>query len=178
MKYYFYKYSETDIEKQRALARCLFRYALEKDYGITGVDYIKGERGKPYIPNSNLHMSLSHCRACIACIIANEPVGIDVEEISRMNLKFARRICTPSELELFNARDDVLGVPKEEFLCRLWVMKEAYSKLTGKGFSQGFSTINTIENKQLYAIKHEDVYIGIATSSSDLPQEGSCPSLL
>jgi phosphopantetheinyl transferase len=173
MKYYFYECNETSIEKQRALARCLFKYAT----GLS--DYAKDERGKPYIPNNQPgnpapHMSISHCRAGVACIIAEEPVGIDVEEISRMNLKIARRICTPDELKLIEEAEN-----KQEFLCRLWVMKEAYSKMTGNGFLQGFSTINTIENKQLYAIRKDDVYIGIAaTSALNSRPAGSFPSLL
>ncbi|MCL2639088.1 MAG: 4'-phosphopantetheinyl transferase superfamily protein [Oscillospiraceae bacterium] len=160
MNYYFYKYSETDIKKQRAIARCLFKYALEKDFGITGVNYLKDERGKPYIPNSNLHMSISHCRAGAACVIADIPVGIDVEEISRIKLKIARRICTENELALLQNAED-----KQDFLCRLWVLKEAYSKLTGKGFAEKFNTIDTTDNKNLFAEKRDGVYVGISFKS-------------
>jgi 4'-phosphopantetheinyl transferase len=174
MKYYFYKCSETDLKKQRALARCLFKYAI----GNENAEFIKDERGKPYIPNSDLHMSISHCGAGVACIIADEPVGIDVEEISRFGRvkpKFARRICTESELELLESADIS---DRQELLCRFWVLKEAYSKLTGKGLSEKFNTIETIENKQLYAIKKGNVYIGIAATSLDCRPTGSYPSLL
>lgn len=157
--------NEPDIKKQRASARCLFER-------VTGVSYIKDSRGKPYIPDSKLHMSISHCKAGIAFIIAEEPVGIDVEEISRMNIKIARRICTESELKLLENTED-----KQELLCKFWVLKEAYSKLTGKGLAEGFNTIDTINNKELYAIKRGEVFIGIATSSDSLPADSS-PSLL
>jgi phosphopantetheinyl transferase len=156
MKYYFYECNEPDIKKQRALARCLFK-------SVSGVDYVKDERGKPHFPkssDSDLHMSISHCKGGIAFIIADEPVGIDVEEISRMNLKISRRICTENELKLLENAED-----NQELLCKLWVLKEAYSKLTGKGLSQGFNTIETAGNDKLLTIKRGDVYIGIATSS-------------
>jgi phosphopantetheinyl transferase len=153
MNYYFHKCNEPDIKKQRALARCLFKR-------VAGVDYIKDERGKPYIADSKLHMSISHCKAGIAFIIADEPVGIDVEEVSRMKSSIARRICTPDELELLENTED-----KQDLMCRFWVLKEACSKLTGKGLVEGFNTINTIDNDKLYAIKRGEVYIGIATSS-------------
>ncbi|MDR2558948.1 MAG: 4'-phosphopantetheinyl transferase superfamily protein [Oscillospiraceae bacterium] len=166
MKYYFYKCNETELEKQRASARCLFRK-------IAGADYIKDERGKPFIPDSNQHMSISHCRAGIAFIIAAEPVGIDVEEISRMDIKIARRICTQNEIKLLENTKN-----KQEMLCRFWVLKEAYSKLTGKGFAEKFNTIDTVKNKNLYAIRRGEVYIGIATSSSNFRPADSSPSLL
>ncbi|MCL2697394.1 MAG: 4'-phosphopantetheinyl transferase superfamily protein [Oscillospiraceae bacterium] len=171
MNYYFYKCNETDIKKQRALARCLFKR-------ITGVDYIKDERGKPFIPNSKLHMSISHCRAGIAFIISNEPVGIDIEEISRMNIRIARRICTKSELALLEDTED-----KQDLLCRFWVLKEAYSKLTGKGLAEVFRTIDTTKIKNLYTFKREAdgslpaAYIGIAATSDSRPTDSS-PSLL
>ncbi|MDR2533128.1 MAG: 4'-phosphopantetheinyl transferase superfamily protein [Oscillospiraceae bacterium] len=165
MRYYFYKCSIDDIKKQRAFARCLFKCALEKETGITGVDYKKDERGKPYIPiaNKNLHMSISHCKAGIACIISGFPVGIDIEEISRMNIKTARRICTTGELELLEKAED-----KKDLLCRFWVLKEAYSKLTGQGISAGFGGIDTIEGEKsgkLYAKRKDGVYIGIAAKN-------------
>jgi len=169
MKYYFYKYNETELEKQRAKARCLFKL-------VTGAEYAKDERGKPYITGSNLHVSLSHCKAGIACIVAEEPVGIDVEEISRMNLKITRRICTENELKLLENTED-----KQELLCRFWVLKEAYSKLTGKGLAEKFNTIDTIkglESGKFHAERKGGVYIGIATSSSDCRPVGFYPSLL
>jgi len=169
MKYYFYKYEETELKEQRAKARCLFKY-------VTGAEYVKDERGKPYIAGSNLHVSLSHCKAGTACIIAEEPVGIDVEEISRMNLNIARRICTENELGLLENAED-----KQDLLCKFWVLKEAYSKLTGKGLAENFSTIDTIaglERGKFHAERRGGVYIGVAATSSDCRPVGFYPSLL
>jgi phosphopantetheinyl transferase len=166
MRYYFLKCSESELAKQREKVRLLYEFALKNEYGITDVPYVKDERGKPYIPGYNLHMSISHCKAGVSCIIADVPVGIDVEEISRFDIKIARKICTENELLLLNKADN-----KQDFLCRLWVLKEAYFKMTGTGFSKIDAA-----GENFYAIKKDgepSLYIGITSGSAILtaPEE-------
>ena len=159
----FLECNETELKKQREAALLLYNYALEKETGIKGVPYVKDERGKPYIPNSKLHISISHCRKGIACIISDSPVGIDVEEASRMNLKIAKRICTPDELLLLENAEN-----KQEYLCRLWVLKEAYSKMTGQGMAVGFSSVNTTKSG-FYAKKRNgepSLFVGIVSEKA------------
>ena len=155
------------------LAYYLYMFALMKEKGLTGVGFIKDARGKPVIPGFDFHMSLSHCKAGIACVISDFPIGIDVEEISRITLAIAGKICCREELALLEKAND-----KREFLCKAWVLKEAYSKLTGNGFSEGFSEINTLAragDKFFYAKKNDGagnsesplrtppLYVGIAS---------------
>jgi phosphopantetheinyl transferase (holo-ACP synthase) len=161
MKYYFMNCREPDLAGQRELARVLFRFALEKEAGITGVDYAKDERGKPYIPGVNLHVSISHCKAGIACVISEHPVGIDVEEVSRINPRIARKICTPEELALLENAED-----KQKYLCELWVLKEACFKMTGQW--------TAAENSRIIKRSGEPLlYIGIASESgfAEEPEE-------
>ncbi|MCL2018330.1 MAG: 4'-phosphopantetheinyl transferase superfamily protein [Oscillospiraceae bacterium] len=163
MNFYFFKCNETELKRQRAFAGCLFKYALEKEKGITDVGYVKDERGKPYIPGTDIHMSLSHCKAGIVCVIADFPVGIDIEEVSRINLRIASKICTENELSFIENTQN-----KQELLCRFWVLKEAYSKLTGQGFSAGFCGIDTLEglkSRRFHTIKKDGeppLYVGLA----------------
>ena len=70
--------------------------------------------GKPYFPQDALHFSISHTPCHAFCCLSRTNVGIDAEEESR-------------QARLAAAED-----PRKAFL-RIWVLKEAYAKLTGHG---------------------------------------------
>ena len=87
------------------------------------------ESGKPYFPEATWHFSISHTPRHVFCCLAPVNVGIDAEETDRqVDLKLAGRYFSPEEQHLLAAADD----PRQAFL-RLWVLKEAYAKLTGRG---------------------------------------------
>ena len=87
-------------------------------------------RGKPYFPESDLHFSISHTRRHAFCCVSHRNVGIDAEEIGRdIDLRLADRLLSPYEKAFFDAAEN-----KQDCLLRLWVLKESYAKLTGRGF--------------------------------------------
>ena len=50
------------------------------------------EYGKPFINYpTNLHLSISHSGNWITCIVDDNPVGIDVEEIKQIDFNIAER---------------------------------------------------------------------------------------
>lgn len=88
------------------------------------------ERGKPYFPNSDWHFSISHTKNHVFCALSEKPVGIDAEETDRnANLRLADKILSPTEKARLDASAD-----KRAALLRLWVLKESYAKLCGRGF--------------------------------------------
>ena len=88
------------------------------------------ERGKPYFPNSDWHFSISHTKSHVFCALSEKPIGIDAEETDRnANLQLAEKILSPAEKARFDASAD-----KRKALLRLWVLKESYAKLCGRGF--------------------------------------------
>lgn len=88
------------------------------------------DRGKPYFPDSPLHFSITHTPAHAFCALAEHPVGIDAEEMDRaINPRLAEKILSPGELARYEAAAD-----KRAALLRLWVLKEALAKLTGRGW--------------------------------------------
>ena len=90
----------------------------------------KTERGKPYFVGSDLHFSVSHSQNHAFCAVSRKNLGIDAEEMTRnVDLRLAKRILSPTEMCRFDAAAD-----KQAALLRLWVLKEAYGKLTGKGW--------------------------------------------
>lgn len=110
------------------------RALLEKLYRQeTGCDLpriLVTSRGKPYFPDDTLHFSISHTKNHAFCCIGRENVGIDAEEADRpMDLRLADKILSDGEKRRFQAAAD-----KRAALLRLWVLKESYAKLTGRGW--------------------------------------------
>lgn len=89
----------------------------------------KTVRGKPYFPDSPYHFSISHTRHHAFCVLAEENVAIDAEELDRkIDLRLAEKILSPGEKVQFDAAGD-----KRLALLTFWVLKEAAAKLSGEG---------------------------------------------
>ena len=86
--------------------------------------------GKPYFIDSALHFSISHTDRHAFCVVSDKPIGIDAEEMDRnIDLRLADKILSPTEKARLDAAAD-----KRDALLRFWVLKEAFGKLTGKGW--------------------------------------------
>lgn len=88
------------------------------------------DRGKPCFVTGDLHFSISHTKTAAFCVLSDRPVGIDAENIDRnIDLALAERISSPPERQRYEDAPD-----KRKALLRLWVLKEAYAKATGRGW--------------------------------------------
>ena len=85
------------------------------------------DRGKPYFPDSKWHFSISHTKNFVFCALSERNIGLDAEEKGRT--------VTPAMLEKFTSQTEKarLGEDPQDAFLRLWVLKEAYAKLTGRG---------------------------------------------
>lgn len=85
--------------------------------------------GKPYFLDNSWHFSISHSKTHVFCVLADCPVGLDAEELSRrVNPLLAKKILSPRELQQYEDAPD-----KNRALLTFWVLKEAQGKLSGKG---------------------------------------------
>ncbi len=111
-------------------AYLLLKEALGKEYGITGnpiLGYAPG--GKPFIVgHPHIHFNLSHCRHAAVCAVSDRPVGVDIEVVRPYNAALARYTMSDDELRQIEAADR-----RDAAFIRLWTMKEAVLKLSGKG---------------------------------------------
>lgn len=115
----------TGHEAGRQLLQQLYRQQTGKALPEIAVTH----RGKPYFPGENWHFSITHTQAHAFCVLAQNPVGIDAEELSReVNLRLAEKILSPGEKRQFDAAPD-----KGRALLTFWVLKEALAKCTGEG---------------------------------------------
>jgi len=84
-------------------------------------------RGKPYFPDCNWHFSISHTDHFAFCALSRRNIGLDAEEKGRK--------VTAAMIEKFSSDTEKsrLGNDPEDAFLRLWVLKEALAKLTGRG---------------------------------------------
>ena len=94
-------------------------------------EILKGTRGKPYFPEGDWHFSISHTKNFVFCVLDNQPIGIDAEELDRdIKLSLADKILSPMEKAQFDAATE-----KKRALLTFWVLKEATGKMTGEGIN-------------------------------------------
>lgn len=87
------------------------------------------DNGKPYFADKKLHFSISHTADHAFCCISECNIGLDAEEMDRrVSPALAKKILSPNEQRRHAAAADPNAA-----LLRLWVLKEAYAKLTGRG---------------------------------------------
>ena len=87
-------------------------------------------KGRPYLPDTRSHFSLSHAGSYIAAILNDtEKVGIDVERINdrahRIRTKF---LSAKEEGILLGCRDDSQGPSANHLYTMAWSVKEAAFK--------------------------------------------------
>jgi len=99
------------------------------EYGIQDPKVLRTAKGKPYV-ESDVHLSVSHSGDYFICIIADKPVGIDVQERkSNKASKIAERYFSDLEREYVEENG-------ENGFFTVWTRKEAYSKMTGEGLAE------------------------------------------
>ncbi len=122
------KYKFQAGREQSLRAYMLLQRLIKEEYGITEPPVFRElENGKPVIiGHEDIHFNMSHCKYAVACAVSNEPVGIDVERIQeKVNDDLAKYVLSDDELK------DITPLK----FTRLWTMKEAVVKLTGRGIT-------------------------------------------
>jgi len=140
---------------------CLKSWLMLREMSGLEGEWRYNEYGKPYIPDGP-YFSISHCKESIAVAIDEEPVGIDIESIRRVDDDLIiRTMCAREQEEIQTAQN-----PAKAF-TRLWTQKEAVVKAQGIGI-QSFEQlrdirmqnaefkIQTVEKeKYIYSIAHK-----------------------
>ena len=138
---------------QSAIGYSLLKKILTEHYHITALPAIHtNEYGKPYLENSDLHFSISHCDAAVACIVEEYPVAIDVQDILHdPSGRLKARLGVPPDL------DDIA-------LTTLGTQKEASAKLAGRGLNLPLREL-PLKEHTLETIHYTSFIITIATNA-------------
>lgn len=113
---------------------------LEQTYGIAdaplfdyenGGEHGQGSKGKPTLAgHPNVHFSLSHTGNAVLAVVANVPVGADIQAFHMPSQRLLSRALSNEE------RQDLEGLGDQEkalAFTQMWTRKEAFLKMTGKG---------------------------------------------
>jgi 4'-phosphopantetheinyl transferase len=122
-----------DADRRRSIVgRAVLRYLLSWHCGVEpgALRFELSENGKPFLPQSDMHFSVSHSGEVVAIALAANEVGVDIEAKHRIPdiTAFAARFFSKDEAERVRAATDAT----EEFF-RIWTMKEAVVKAVGQG---------------------------------------------
>jgi len=150
------KYKRELGRKTSALAYMLLCEGLRKEYGISEKPLFKyGKHGKPSIVgHDDIHFNISHCCNAVVCAINSHPIGVDVESLSSFDISLVSYTMNTHEQEriICSPRPDI------EFI-RLWTMKEAVLKLSGKGLCCDMTTILTGNESVCTVVNLEKEYV-------------------
>lgn len=127
-----------DIDKYLcAKSFFLLKKMLFQEYQIKDVpQFSYGKHGKPYFKEyPDIYFNISHCKAGIACVVNNAPVGIDIEQI-HFDKVIAENVLSHEELKIVQNSKF-----KEQEFIKYWTMKESYLKLIGIGIIDDMKNI-------------------------------------
>jgi 4'-phosphopantetheinyl transferase len=91
------------------------------------LSFLYNEHGAPYLEDGP-YFSISHCKQGIAVVVSDQPVGIDIEGMRKVDDGLVRKTMNTQE----QAQIAAAANPEQEFI-RLWTRKEAYVKMQGTG---------------------------------------------
>lgn len=133
-------------KEQSEIGHNLLLRGLQTEYGFTDLPEIsKGVFGKPFFKEyPEIHFNISHCDNAVACLIADRPVGLDVECIKSFDPDLAEYVSTREEFQQIITNPD----PALAFII-LWTKKESYVKLTGKGLDTQNEIRNILTNNPI-----------------------------
>ena len=102
------------------------------------IQFSYGDRGKPYIQDSDIYFNLAHSQdLAIYAICGDREVGIDLEYINpECDFEsIARRYFLRSEQQIIQRLGDLNKDLARLAFYQAWTLKEAYGKATGQGIA-------------------------------------------
>lgn len=105
----------------RRAERLAWRALLRSISPNAVVEYLGS--GKPQLKNSHSHISVSHCRDCVAVALSQTPCGVDIERLDRNFARVAARYISAAEAALS---------ADEHWAAVVWCAKEALYKMAGR----------------------------------------------
>lgn len=133
---------------EQFFSKIILRLILSKRLGVAPLELniMRGANGKPYLPGNPVYFNLSHSNEilCIA-ICKSRPIGVDIEKIyireKNVIHRMAKKIFSAKELEILKDKDTLSS--QTNYFIKKFTIKEAFSKMIGKGFCMNFSEIDT-----------------------------------
>lgn len=149
------KYRKWQDTQLSLLGRVLLHSGLRSHYNIDEVQIMRHSNNKPYLKDHHHHFNISHSKELVVCVIAEFPIGIDVEFIDhKINFLDFQFQMTGREFDQIERSEDQIG----DFFS-YWTQKEAVIKAHGDGMMiplDSFEIVNgecEIECKKFFTRK-------------------------
>lgn len=130
-------------DQKRAIVSKLLLTDILKINGYSFKDVVYNEYGKPYLRNNELYFNISHSGDYVVCAISKYEIGIDIQQIKKINDLIVQKKFT---------KDEQKYVFDDLSFTRVWTLKESYIKAIGKGLYQKLDEVETIKNSQFSKI--------------------------
>ena len=144
---------------QSAVAYLLLIYALQKEGVFVDMpEFYYGEHGKPFLKNyPSWHFNISHCKNAVCCVLSQEEVGVDIEEIKEYKEGLAAYISNDEELLSLHNSDN-----KADDFYKLWTKKEAVFKLLGSGITNDIKNVLVNNNVSVKSYKLGNIWLSVS----------------
>lgn len=163
------RFATPELKQHFATCHTLKRLLLSEHLSCSAqmIAFERTNNGKPQISQiqnpADIEFNLSHSDDFLLIGLSRKnPIGVDIEQ-ARQNDYFAlaRRFFHHSEIEAIETSKD----PKQTFY-EIWVQKEAYLKMSGKGISAGLDNFSVLEQPetQIIQCENENLFAAISTS--------------
>ncbi|HYC27252.1 MAG TPA: 4'-phosphopantetheinyl transferase superfamily protein [Chitinophagaceae bacterium] len=120
-----------DKDKYRCLFGELLSRVMLREFVKGPVEFCILPSGKPVLVGAGVHFNVSHSGDWVVCVVDEKEVGIDVEEVTDIDLSVSENFFCPKEHEdILNAEDSV------ERFFEYWTLKESYIKFIGEGLAK------------------------------------------
>lgn len=141
-------------KKSYVASRWLLRNVLARytNSAAEALEFLRTDKGKPYLPHSDVHFSLSHSGDKAVLAVAKvELIGVDIERVKTMRdlSRIAELYYHPNEFARLQTLHDH---ERSDYFYRLWTLKEAFFKALGTGISAGLEKIQfALEANEIHA---------------------------
>lgn len=124
------KISSLKRQREFILGRALIKKqcAVYFEKKTTEIEIGVHKNGSLFLPQEKgYYISLSHSKKYIVFVLANEAIGVDIQEIQNKSVNHLMKRIFPTEIP--NDWNQKSGIEKQAFFYRLWTHKEAAFKL-------------------------------------------------
>ena len=141
--------SNSKTYKQKLFSQFI-RYKVLKDFfRLSKIEFSVNQNNKPYLEShSHTYFNISHTKNHIVMAVADEEVGVDIEEIvcKKSFMSIARRYFSNCEVDVLERSTHL-----EKDFYTLWTLKESQVKRSSLGIAYGL--------KDAFFYKKDDCWI-------------------
>ncbi|MFP4470823.1 MAG: 4'-phosphopantetheinyl transferase family protein [Bacteroidota bacterium] len=146
------RYKSPVDQQRKMIGEMLVRSVTASKLKLNSHDihFYYSEKNKPLLLDlDTLHFNISHSGDWVVAAFSEQPVGVDVEKVRKMNSGVARRFFSEEEVAALTR----LPLSRQtDLFFELWTCKESYLKAIGTGLTRALNS---------FTVRHEDHGIGL-----------------